>query len=55
MIFYVWIGFIMCRSIGEGESWDNTIYPGMKKALIDVLLVTQDEMDDKKVNNFVFF
>ena len=44
---------LLCSSIGEGASWSKKIYPGMKKALIHVLLVTQDEMDDKKVNHML--
>lgn len=36
--------------MGEESRWDEVIYPGMKKALIHVLLVTQDEIEHKKVN-----
>ena len=36
-------------SIGEGNCWKEVIYPGMKKALINVLQVIQDEVEQKKV------
>ncbi len=38
-----------CRSIGKEKCWEEVIYPGMKKALIYALQVTQDEIEHRKV------
>jgi len=37
-------------SCGRGDDWDTVIYPGMKQALINVLQVTQDEIEHRKVS-----
>lgn len=34
---------------GQGQAWDEIIYPGMKKAIICSLLSTQDTMCNSKV------
>lgn len=39
------------RSLGEGDKWDSVIYPGMKQALVHVLQVTQDEIEQRKVSS----
>ena len=33
---------------GQGQAWDNKIYPGMKKAVICALLATQDVVEYRK-------
>ena len=37
------------RSKGDGDKWDEVIYPRMKQALVHVLQVTQDEIEHMKV------
>jgi tubulin monoglycylase TTLL3/8 len=42
------------KAQGAGKVWDEVIYPGMKEALVGVLLTTQDDMDLRK-NSFELF
>ena len=35
--------------IGEERQWDQVIFPGMKEAIVGVLLVSQDIVEDRKV------
>jgi hypothetical protein len=40
-----------CTSeIGAGEMWDAKIYSGMKSAVINTLIATQEVTDSRKVN-----
>lgn len=43
------------RQIGKPEMWDTRIYPGMQKAIIAVMLASQDAMDRSKPNTFELF
>ena len=50
------IQYISCLSfseIGEGDKWVGEIYPGMRDAIIHVLQVSQDTIDDRKVRKFM--
>ena len=38
-------------SIGRRKCWEEAIYPGMKKALIHSLQVTQGEIEHRKVRH----
>jgi len=40
---------ILNRDIGAGHAWKEIIYPGMKQALINTMLATQDVTEYRKV------
>jgi hypothetical protein len=42
--------FLSCSGSGHPKLWEDTIYPGMKQALIHVLQVTQGEIEHRKVS-----
>ena len=44
-----------CSANGHPNLWENTIYPGMKQALIHVLQVTQGEIEHRKVDLYISF
>ena len=35
--------------------WENKIYPGMKEAVLDTLIATQDVSDTRKVRALMIF
>ena len=39
----------LCRSEGHGDVWSSKIVPGMKQAILCVLLCTQDQVEHRKV------
>jgi len=39
----------MYRSEGHGDVWYSKILPGMKQAILCVLLCTQDQVEHRKV------
>ena len=40
---------LLTRKIGEERQWDQVIFPGMKEAIVGVLLVSQDVVEERKV------
>ena len=45
--------FLSCSGSGHPKLWGETIYPGMKQALIHVLQVAQDEIEHRKVHVYI--
>ena len=35
--------------VGAGDKWNDIIYPGMKDAVVNTLIATQDVTETKKV------
>ena len=43
------IHVLLLSAIGKGDKWSKKIYPGMTEAIISVLQVSQDDVEDRKV------
>ena len=45
----LYLALFFYSAIGRPKVWESTIYPGMKQALINVMQVAQDEIEQRKV------
>ena len=46
--------FPFCHHTGRGDAWEETIYPGMKQAIIAVLISCQESLEYRK-NSFELY